>query len=376
MQQRRRFRHMRSHFGILFAVALGSAWGSIAIAQAHERVPRELRPWLVAQPWERDTEGPIISLGSAGDFDDTHIFGPAVTLENDRYQLWYCGSRDTVAQRVLRLGLATSSDGKRFEKHGGGPVFEFGDGRHSMLTPTLLHNPDGTTLREGGKLRMWFSATDFQDKSGLHTLHDATSEDGVSWTAPSKALLEGVYAPTVMKIGPRYRMWYTDVGDAAWTIRHAESDDGRTWNVTKEPVLVADQVWEKERLFYPTVMKIGDAYLLWYGSYWSARKNTTALGFAVSSDGLHWHKHPQNPVLRPDPDRPWESHYVTSQSIMRLPDGSFRIWYASRKQPPFVNKYFAINTARWAHPPSAQPPSAQPTLPRPAKSPLPISEAK
>jgi hypothetical protein len=37
--------------------------------------------------------------------------------------------------------------------------------------------------------------------------------------------------------------------------------------------------------------------------------------------------------------------YVTSQSVMRLPDGRFRIWYASRKKPPFVNKYFAINTA-------------------------------
>jgi hypothetical protein len=32
---------------------------------------------------------------------------------------------------------------------------------------------------------------------------------------------------------------------------------------------------------------------------------------------------------------------------MRLDDGSFRIWYASRRKPPFVNKYFAINTAVW-----------------------------
>ena len=31
----------------------------------------------------------------------------------------------------------------------------------------------------------------------------------------------------------------------------------------------------------------------------------TALGFAVSTDGLRWHKHPANPVLRPDPDRAW-----------------------------------------------------------------------
>ncbi|MFP6649475.1 MAG: hypothetical protein VB817_08430, partial [Pirellulaceae bacterium] len=60
-----------------------------------------------------------------------------------------------------------------------------------------------------------------------------------------------------------------------------------------------------------------------------------------------WHKHPDNPVLRPDPNRPWESHYVTSHSVIRMADGSFRIWYASRTKPPFVNKYFAINTATW-----------------------------
>jgi predicted GH43/DUF377 family glycosyl hydrolase len=345
---------MTSFQRVLCAIAFCSATGGIALAA--DPVPRELRPWLAPQQWERDTDGPIVSLGDAGAFDDTHIFAPAVALERDGYLLWYCGSRDAVAQRVFRLGLATSSDGKRFRKHAGGPVLEIGDGRRSILTPTLLRNPDGTTLRDRGKLRMWFSATDFHDKSGQHTLHETTSDDGLRWAAPSKALLKGVYAPTVIKIGPRYLLWYTDVSRSPWVIRHAESDDGRRWNVTKEPILKVDQPWERQRLFYPTVMKIGEAYLLWYGSYWSERKDTTALGFAVSVDGLHWHKHPQNPVLRPDPDRPWESHYVTSQSVMRLADGSFRIWYASRKRPPFVNKYFAINTARWPKPPSVAAP--------------------
>ena len=72
--------------------------------------------------------------------------------------------------------------------------------------------------------------------------------------------------------------------------------------------------------------------------------------YAVSEDGLTWHKHPNNPVLSPDPSRAWESHYVTSESVMRMPDGSFRMWYASRKAPPFTNLYFALNTAGWAGP--------------------------
>jgi cephalosporin-C deacetylase-like acetyl esterase len=42
---------------------------------------------------------------------------------------------------------------------------------------------------------------------------------------------------------------------------------------------------------------------------------------------------------------------------MRLPNGSLRIWYASRKKPPFRNKYFAINTAIWSNPKPALPES-------------------
>jgi len=117
--------------------------------------------------------------------------------------------------------------------------------------------------------------------------------------------------------------------------------------VTEKPCVKIDQAWERSRLFYPAVLKVDGTYLMWYGSYWTARSNTTALGFACSKDGLTWHKHPNNPVLRPDPNRPWESNYVTSQSVIRLSDESLRIWYASRKKPPFVNKYFAINTAIW-----------------------------
>jgi dienelactone hydrolase/predicted GH43/DUF377 family glycosyl hydrolase len=321
---------------------------------ANATPPAELRPWLQSpQTWARDTDGPIVSLGQSGDFDDTHLFAPAVALENEVYQLWYCGSRGDVAQRVFQMGLATSQDGRTFEKHAANPVYQFGDGKHSILTPTLLRNPDGTTLRENGRLRMWFSSTWFEGDSDLHTLHETTSENGIQWTEPSPVQLKNAYAPTVIKTGSTYQMWYTDVGAETWIIRHASSQNGTKWRVTAEPSIVVDQPWERDRLFYPTVMQIDGIYLMWYGSYWSGRPNTTALGFAVSLDGLKWYKHAANPVLRPDPDRPWESHYVTSQSIMRLPDGSFRMWYASRKAPPFVNKYFALGTAVWKKPAGA-----------------------
>ena len=306
--------------------------------------------WLQPQNWERDTDSPCISLGSPGAFDDAHIFAPCVAFENESFSMWYCGSRGKVADRVFGLGLATSEDGVHFSRQPQSPVLCFADGQRSILTPTLLRHPDGSVCREEGRLRMWFSACNFPSGDGLHTLHEATSPDGWKWTPPSEVQLEHVYAATIIKEDRIYRMWYTDVSSEPWCFRYAESDNGCQWDVTRDAVLVLGQEWEHQRLFYPTVLKTDGLYLMWYGSYtyFKGEEMKTALGFALSEDGRNWQKNPYNPVFGPEPSHEWESHYTTSQSVLRLPDGSWRMWYASRPAPPFDHKYFAIGTARWA----------------------------
>ena len=244
------------------AVVFASHAWTIHAASVGE-APRELHQWFAPQQWQRDTDGPILSLGEPGRFDDTHIFAPAAAHEKDRFLFWYCGSRGSVADRVFRIGFATSLDGKRFEKHGTGPVLEFKDKERSILTPALLRKPDGSALRENGKLRMWFSSTSFHDPSGLHTLHEASSEDGLQWSDPSPAQLSNAYAPTILKTGRSYQMWYTDVSQDPWIIRRADSEDGRRWETTPEPALELDQDWESGRLFYPTVVRSGGAHLMW-----------------------------------------------------------------------------------------------------------------
>jgi hypothetical protein len=197
---------------------------------------------------------------------------------------------------------------------------------------------------------MWFSSATLGGGGRAQSIQQSFSRDGVEWDEASAVLLERAYAPSVIKTEHGYEMWYTEPGKYPWLMRHARSNDGHKWSVTEAPVLQLSQPWEHFLQIYPSVMKIDGVYLMWYASYLHENRETTAIGFAASVDGTTWHKHPQNPVLRPDPSRPWESHYVSSHSVMRLPDGSFRIWYASRKEPPFLNLYFALNTARWSGP--------------------------
>lgn len=299
------------------------------------------------QAWHRDTDGPVLSLGEAGAFDDTHLLSPCVARVDGRYLMWYVGSQGKVSDRLYRVGLAVSDDGRTFRRHEANPVLEFADGKRSIVTPTLLSQNDGTPIREDGKLRMWFTGTDFRDPTQLHTLHEASSADGITWSSPSEAQLKHVYAPTIIKEGDVYRLWYTDVSQLPWCFRHATSRDGRTWEIDAGPILEVAQAWESGRLFYPAVRKVDGGYVMWYGSYWRQQPNKTALGVAVSRDGRTWTRSPNNPVFQPDESRPWESHYTTSESLMQSADGSWRIWYACRTKPPFVHKYFAIGTALW-----------------------------
>lgn len=304
--------------------------------------------YFCKQEWVRDGDDPCVALGPAGAFDDMHLFAPAARVEDGKTFLYYCGSRGEVDERVFRMGLNVSDDGRSFERHPETPVLEMGNGA-SVLTPTFLRNGDGTVLREDGKLRLWFSSTTFPPGI-VHSIHEVTSEDGITWSEPSGVQVEGAYAPTVLKDADRYLMWYTDVTVDPWIYRFAESEDGSTWTTHPGEIIVADQAWEADRLFYPTVLKLNGVFMMWYGSYQAKDRHTTAIGFAVSEDGVNWTKHPDNPVFGPNPERDWESHYTTSESIHVQPDGSLRMYYASRTKPPFTHKYFAIGTAVWEKP--------------------------
>lgn len=353
---------------------------STASLFAQEDAPSAFQKWLQPQNWKRDRDQPVFTIGEKGSFDSQHIIAPNVIFENGEYWMYYCGSpNDVIAQgiykpatdltdeqklkirrnphkdRVYKIGLAKSKDGIHFTKYEQSPVLSDADQRKSLLTPNMLRDPSGAVLRENGELIMYYTAADMPGDY-KHRVHRATSKDGLKWSPPSAVLVDNAYAPYLMKEGDVYKMWFVDVSKRPWVLRYAESSDGLSWKVESEPIAVPmEQKWEAgDHLNYPSVFKADGIYVMFYGSVWNAQQ-FTAIGLAVSQDGKKWQKYAENPVFKPEPKNDWESNYTTSQTIMKLPDGSYRIWYASRKKPDlgpaeWSSMYYAVGTARWLGP--------------------------
>jgi len=373
------------------ALALLLALAACKSGMAQDKTERAFLKWLKPMDWQRDSNQPVFTIGEQGEFDDMHILAPSVIYEKGEYRMYYIGSQnDVIAKglykpareltdedkkkirgnehkdRIYKVGLATSKDGIHFTKYAKNPVLTFGDDRRGILTPNFLRHPDGSVLRENGELVIYFTAADMPGDY-KHNVHRATSEDGIHWSAPSPVLLENAYAPYLMEEGDSYRMWFVDVSRRPWVMRYATSEDGLKWQVNEKPALLPkEQKWEGAGgggvtlpvIVYPSVFKADGIYIAFYGTYYENQERT-AIGLAVSADGMTWKKFEGNPVFAPNPKNQWESNFTTSQTVMKLKDGSYRIWYAARegpipgtnpKDPGWAHMYYAIGTAHWAGP--------------------------
>lgn len=298
------------------------------------------------QVWQRDSSAAALELGAPGAFDDQHLFAPCVARMDDRWWMWYSGSRGSVDQRRFSLGLAQSGDGCHFERVSSEPLLQF-NGNRSIVTVSVLRHPDGTLCRENGRLRFWFASCDFPSGDGKHQLHHSSSVDGMDFDQPSAALLEDAYAPCVIFDKGVYRMWFIDTSSCQWWIAAATSSDGLDWQRDPEPVLELDQPWEDLRLNYPWVITYRDVYLLYYSSRLAAARPQaqTGIGCALSYDGVHFEKISDQPLLVPDPRRSWETHYCSTPCVLPDPAGGLRMWYSTRPRPELAHKYFSISTA-------------------------------
>jgi len=251
-----------------------------------------------------DPSIPIVTHNPSTEMENLYINPGAVLFHEGRFHMFF--NSFTNWPGIVQIGYMTSDDGQHWQMVQDTPVYTtdqipFGDDKADISSVLVMD--DGTWV-------MYF-----------HTVVDgeigrATASSPLGpWTADEEPILKpgpdgswdqrGLGWPSVVRNGSEYFMYYGAQSRTSYAIGLATSSDGILWTKYNEPettdekfaesdpVLVSEAKWESIKLDRPRVTLSPDGFVLIY-------QGGTALenrGLAVSEDGIHWYKHPSNPII-------------------------------------------------------------------------------
>lgn len=264
-------------------------------------------------------------LGAQGEWDDQYVFVTCVLFHDGLYRMWYQGQDDPYPSEPSYswFGYATSLDGITWTKYGkiktmrsDGIIYEDGllgtpgtwDDRH-IYSPTVIIDQAAPTTE---RYKMWYEGGRYP--SVYSDIGYATSPDGIVWT------------------------------------KYNNSATNDPLFFESDPVLVAPtgawdrQVQEPCVLFHPTPIedKIIPGrmiqYEMWYSGY-NASCLGEAIGYATSTDGIHWAKY-NNPetsdgcFMESDPvlTTGWDDSQDVYMSRVIIDGDKYKMWYSGGGQ--------------------------------------------
>ncbi|HEX7705919.1 MAG TPA: hypothetical protein VF701_05610 [Thermoanaerobaculia bacterium] len=228
---------------------------------------------------------PVLDLGPLGSFDDSGVNASCVLPdEAGGLRLYYIGwQRCERVPYMLFTGLATSAGSSQFERTRRVPVLDRTDSEPFSRSAPFV-------LRERDAWRMWYWSCEewTVDHGTVHynnVIRHATSTDGVAWTGGEIVLRpEGeeyaVGRPWVVRDGAVYRMWFSARSfSLRYTIGYAESSDGLHWIRRSGDVLPRSEAgWDSEMVCYPAVIDTPAGRLLFYNGN---RHGQSGFGYAM-----------------------------------------------------------------------------------------------
>lgn len=187
---------------------------------------------------------------------------------------------------------------------------------------------DVYVTRENGRYRMDFS---WRYKKALAVTF---SDDGINWEEPQITLQnnlesgweDDINRNCVLKIGDKYKMWYTGQARGYSFIGYAESDDGlHFYRPLNEPVLISERAWEGFSVMNPCVLYENGIYKMWYAAGETYEPNV--LAYAESTDGINWTKSKINPIFVADKENIYEQDRVGGCQVIKTEDMGYLMFY-------------------------------------------------
>lgn len=266
------------------------------------------RPLLrLAENLVKHKSNPVLDLGKVGDWDDQSLGCFSLSRAGDQFMLWYMGAGKS--QKQYQIGLATSPDGRRWQRSAANPVL----GPGSM--PGVLN--DGDTFY------MLYPA------GGGFSL--ATSADGVTWQKHAhNPVLRGngeSNDPCLRKCGGQFVPWYCGKVQGKYRLLRATSSDCIHWETDPQPIIPLGQAGQFDGNGHagPEVLQVGGT---WFLFYLGSDKKKWSAGVATSQDGKNWKKSSANPVLDIGGPEAWDGGSLMSLDV-HWREGRFHVWYAA-----------------------------------------------
>jgi predicted GH43/DUF377 family glycosyl hydrolase len=262
-------------------------------------------------------EGAAFASRTPAEPDSLRALRPWVLEEaGDALRMWYSG-HDGTTGRIL---AAVRRPGGAWERLGVAIDAGFaGDSdRYGVESPSVVHTLGGYLMAYAG----------FDGEATR--LHMATSDDGQHWTTQGTIMQRGpdeaVGASHPCLLATEAGWWLFFCGyDGSQDSRHAAilaavSPTGASWDRVGT---ILEPVAGELAVSHPCVIEIARTFYMFYAS---DDGGTGSVAVATSADGLSWNRH--GTVLAASDDGA-EKGGVYSPCVVRLHDGSLRMWYAA-----------------------------------------------
>jgi predicted GH43/DUF377 family glycosyl hydrolase len=267
--------------------------------------------------WHLD--GQILTdSGATSDLESSRAFGPSVVEDDDgTLRMWYSahdGSTSRILEAVQRPGRPWERRGVSIDVGLSGESDAYG-----VESPSVVFTPGGYLMAYAGS-------------DGADTrLHMAASSDGRLWK-PLGTFMQreqsdavGATHPCLVVTSQRWWLFYAGYDGSAngrrASILAAVSDSGASWDRVG-PVL--EPGGDELAVFEPWVVMSHRRFSMFYVSDDGRRP---AIQMATSEDGVSWDR---RGITLPGSGDDVDTLEERSPCVLRLKDGTLRLWFASR----------------------------------------------